>query len=280
MDLDDTLDEDWLTAAIDLGLRYVLESQYPNGGWPQWYPLRGGYHDHYTFNDNDNAINACIAVLLEAHRRYVRPNLLAAARKGGDFIILLQGQPPQAGWSQQYDRNLKPAWARKYEPPAICSAVTARNIRTLIDLYRYTGDEIYLKTIPNAITWLDSSTIGPNLWARFYEIGNNRPIYGDRDGLIHYDYDELSEERKKGYAWRADFGSGVKDLYLRVRAVDIDGETPIATADPSPAQIAQAEDIIQRQDAQGRWVGDKLYIRDFVRNINALCVYLERVKFD
>ena len=278
MDLDDTLDEDWLTAAIDLGLRYILESQYPNGGWPQWYPLRGGYHDHYTFNDN--AINACIAVLLEAHRRYVRPNLLAAARKGGDFIILSQGQPPQAGWAQQYDRNLKPAWARKYEPPAICSAVTARNIRTLIDLYRYTDDEIYLKTIPNAITWLDSSTIGSNLWARFYEIGNNRPIYGDRDGLIHYDYDELSEERKKGYAWRADFGSGVKDLYLRVRAVDIDGETPIATADPSPAQIAQVEDIIQRQDAQGRWVGDKLYIRDFVRNINALCVYLERVKSD
>ena len=133
MDLDDTLDEDWLTVAIDLGLRYMLESQYPNGGWPQWYPLRGGYHDHYTFNDN--AINDCIAVLLEAHHRYGRPELLAAARKGGDFIILSQGQLPQAGWAQQYDQDLKPTWARKYEPPAICSAVTARNIRTLIDLY-------------------------------------------------------------------------------------------------------------------------------------------------
>lgn len=95
IDLDDTLNEDWLTAAINLGLRYVLENQDPNGGWPQWYPLRGGYHDHYTFNDN--AINACIAVLLKAHRRYVRPNLLAAAHKGGDFIILSQGQSPQAG---------------------------------------------------------------------------------------------------------------------------------------------------------------------------------------
>ena len=275
MDLDDALDEDWLTAAIDLGLRYMLESQYPNGGWPQWYPLRGGYHDHYTFNDN--AINDCIAVLFEAHRRYDRPDLWAAARKGGDFIILSQGQSPQAGWAQQYDQDLKPAWARKYEPPAICSAVTARNIRTLIDLYRYTDDEKYLKPIPAAIAWLDRSAIEPNLWARFYEIGTNRPIYGDRDGLIHYDYDELSEERKKGYAWRANFAGGVKDRYRRARAVDSTEETQVVSSGPSSAQIARVEDILQRQDAQGRWVSDKLYIRDFVRNMNALCAYLERV---
>ena len=216
-------------------------------------------------------------MLLEAHRRYDRPDLWAAARKGGDFIILSQGQSPQAGWAQQYDQDLKPAWARKYEPPAICSAVTARNILTLIDLYRYTDDEKYLKPIPPAVAWLDRSAIEPNLWARFYEIGTNRPIYGDRDGLIHYDYDELSEERKKGYAWRANFAGGVKDRYRRARAVDSTEETQVVSSGPSSAQIARVEDILQRQDAQGRWVSDKLYIRDFVRNMNALCAYLERV---
>lgn len=34
------------------GYEYLLQSQYPNGGWPQVYPLEGGYHDAITFNDN------------------------------------------------------------------------------------------------------------------------------------------------------------------------------------------------------------------------------------
>ena len=43
------------------GVRFILDSQYPNaeapglpdaGGWPQYYPLRGGYSDYFTFNDN------------------------------------------------------------------------------------------------------------------------------------------------------------------------------------------------------------------------------------
>ncbi len=38
-------------------------------------------------------------------------------------------------------------------------------------------------------------------WARFYEIGTNRPIYGDRDGSIHFDVRELSRERREGCAW-------------------------------------------------------------------------------
>ena len=34
------------------GLDYILEAQYENGGWPQFYPLRKGYYSHITFNDN------------------------------------------------------------------------------------------------------------------------------------------------------------------------------------------------------------------------------------
>jgi hypothetical protein len=33
------------------GLEYVLAAQFPNGGWPQVWPLQGGYHDAITFND-------------------------------------------------------------------------------------------------------------------------------------------------------------------------------------------------------------------------------------
>ena len=34
------------------GVRYLLAAQFPNGGWPQVWPLEGGYHDAITYNDN------------------------------------------------------------------------------------------------------------------------------------------------------------------------------------------------------------------------------------
>ena len=33
------------------GLDYLLKAQYPNGGWPQFYPNLSGYYKHITFND-------------------------------------------------------------------------------------------------------------------------------------------------------------------------------------------------------------------------------------
>ena len=33
------------------GLDHILKAQYPNGGWPQTYPLGSGYSRHITFND-------------------------------------------------------------------------------------------------------------------------------------------------------------------------------------------------------------------------------------
>jgi PelA/Pel-15E family pectate lyase len=38
-------------------------------------------------------------------------------------------------------------------------------------------------------------------WARFYEIGTNRPIYSGRDGIVRYDISEIEAERRTGYAW-------------------------------------------------------------------------------
>ena len=34
------------------GLDYIFAAQYPNGGWPQVWPLEGGYHDAITINDD------------------------------------------------------------------------------------------------------------------------------------------------------------------------------------------------------------------------------------
>ena len=39
-------------AAAIRGLDYLLEAQFPNGGWPQNYPVESGYHEAITLNDN------------------------------------------------------------------------------------------------------------------------------------------------------------------------------------------------------------------------------------
>ncbi|MGD9646887.1 MAG: pectate lyase, partial [Pirellulales bacterium] len=39
------------------------------------------------------------------------------------------------------------------------------------------------------------------LWARFYEIGTNRPLVADRDGEARYDLAEIGYERRNGYGW-------------------------------------------------------------------------------
>ena len=288
MDLDRTLDEPWLDDGVRLGLAFVLKSQATTGGWPQWYPLRGGYHDYYTFNDA--TINDCIRVMLDAHRQYGRPEYLAAARRGGDFIRAAQLADPQAGWAQQYSRDMKPAWARAFEPPAVCSAVAGRNIRTLIALALYTRDDAYLKPIPAALAWLDRSKLADNRWARFYELGTNKPIYGDRDGKVHYTLEEISEERRSGYSWQGDYGVASAAAYYRnVTETGLEAYAKQREAagkrKPSAASLAKREPslaprarkAIAALDAKGRWVDADGRIRTstFVGHLRTLSDYVE-----
>ncbi len=284
MDLDETLDEPWLDDGVALGLRFLLRSQFPNGAWPQWYPLRGGYHNHYTFNDN--AINDCIRVLLDAHRRYGKKEYLAGAKRGGGFIIVSQVKPPQTGWAQQYSHDLKPAKARSFEPAAICSATSARNIRTLVDLAVYTGDTKYLGPIPAALDWLDRSKLKAGLWARLYEVGTNKPIYGDRDGRIHYTLQEISEERRTGYSWQSGYGvASARAYYERVRKTGPAVYANSLAKAPAPTGLAKraksleprVKKVIAALDAEGRWVDDgkRVCCQTFVANMRVLCDYVE-----
>ncbi len=288
MDLDQVVNESWLTGSIDLGLRFMMKSQFANGAWPQWYPLIGGYHNYYTFNDG--AINDCIRIMLKAHKIYGREEYLTSAKRGGDFIILSQLPPPQSGWAQQYTHDLKPAWARTFEPPGVCSLVTARNIRTLTGLYLYTKEEKYLEPIPKAIEWLERSKIGDNLWARLYEVGTNRPVYGDRkDGnKVHYDYDKISEYERKSYSWQGSYGIDQAIAYYNKVKLRGDKDHFANNAAPLTArqrrQKAEAlapkvKEVIAALDDKGRWIrDDMIHTGDFVKNSELLCEYLELVK--
>ena len=288
MSMDAVMDELWLTEAIELGLGYMMKSQFKNGAWPQWYPLRDGYHDYYTFNDN--AINDCIKVMLKAHRIYGKDEYLQTAKSGGDFIILSQFPPPQSGWAQQYSHDLKPAWARSFEPPGVCSAATVRNIRTLVDLFLYTKDNKYLEPIPSAFEWLDNSKIGENLWARLYEEGTNKPVYGDREdgNKLHYVYENISERERTSYGWQGEYGfNAASSYYNDVKSMGADSymarRYKKLTHDERKIKAEMMEPMIKTIlagiDEKGRWINnDMITCRDFVMNVNMLCEYLELSK--
>jgi len=42
------------------------------------------------------------------------------------------------------------------------------------------------------------------IWARFYEIGTNRPIFVGRDSVVKYSVAEIEHERRVGYSWYVD----------------------------------------------------------------------------
>src|SRR5690606_27482961 len=57
------------------------------------------------------------------------------------------------------------------------------------------------RAILSALLWFEESQLPDGTWARFYEIGTNRPIFSGRDGIIKYDINEIELERRTGYSW-------------------------------------------------------------------------------
>ncbi len=49
----------------------------------------------------------------------------------------------------------------------------------------------------------------PPIWARFYEIGTNRPIFSGRDGIVRYRLAEIELERRTGYAWYGTYATAL-----------------------------------------------------------------------
>jgi PelA/Pel-15E family pectate lyase len=171
---DATLDPVWLPP-LNKALDFILRAQFPNGAWPQRYPLIGtGYDILYTYNDG--VITGNIGLLMEAYRLLCDPRYRESARRGADFIIVSQHPGPQYGWGQQISWDMKIAKARVFEPAALSSSDTVDNLRCLMDMYEFTGDRRYLEPVPRALGWLDS-VVSPNgSIGTFLEEGSNRPL--------------------------------------------------------------------------------------------------------
>ena len=215
------------------GIRYLLAAQYPNGGFPQVYPLEGNYHDAITFNDNavsESAETLSDVAAGKGEYSFVPADLrrLAAEAAAHALDCILASQMRLSGsltiWPQQEDAlTLAPVSARNYEPGALAASESADLLTYLMSLPHPSKQVI--TSVDAGIAWLKDHAIygyaytggratpggrrlvahqgaGP-LWARSTRVTTQKPIFGDRDKTLHDDVNDLSEERRNGYAWYA-----------------------------------------------------------------------------
>jgi PelA/Pel-15E family pectate lyase len=225
------------------GLDYLFDAQYDNGGWPQIYPNPTGYHKYITFNDD--AMVGALSILYEIAEGkpeygFVDPQRRQKAEesapKGIECILKCQVRVNGrlTAWCQQYDNEtLEPRSARKFEPISLSTRETIGIVKFLMSIDKPSPEII--KAIQAAADWLNQVKINSirqirkitygdqrrldrviiedenaqPIWARLYEIGTNRPVFGDRDGKVYYAMSEISLERREGYAW---YGYWPKDL--------------------------------------------------------------------
>lgn len=298
MELDQEIARPTLTEAVKKALDMMLESQLDNGGWPHQYPWQGNYHDYATFNDQ--GINDCIRVMIEADSYYKKEDINKSLHKVGRFLMISQLPPPQPGWAQQYNEFLQPAWARTFEPPSVCPYASVNNINSLIDLYEHTGRRNYLEPIPDAIKWLKESRLPNGKWGRFLELGTNKPLYYDRDRIRVESMDELSLERSSGYGYETDIKAALGAAELRylqaIGKVETKSKPDVSNAIKELS--SNVHTIINSQDEKGRWVSyqekfkkqgrgmwngeyrveDRISSALFNKNVGALCEFLEMYK--
>lgn len=162
-------DDEAVHSAAVYALDALLKVQYPNGAWPQrWatfpepadYPVVKArypaswprvwpdvdYHTFYTFNDT--AMADVVDVMLEASKIYGESAYREAALRCGEFMLMAQMPEPQPAWAQQYNRNMEPVWARRFEPPGVSGRGSFNVMHTLINLYEETGQERFIATDP------------------------------------------------------------------------------------------------------------------------------------
>lgn len=215
-------------AALIKGVRYLLSAQYPNGGWPQIYPLQGGYHDAVTYNDDAfSQVLETLALVAARQGDYAAvPAALAAEAKSAcdrGIGVILKTQVMVGGkrtlWGQQHDAlTLAPVGARNFEPAALSSYESAGLLLFLMRLPNPSPET--KRAIRDGVAWLEAHAImgqewartdqgrmlvvrpgaGP-IWSRYYDIATAKPIFGDRDRSIHDTPNDLSQERRDGYSW-------------------------------------------------------------------------------
>ncbi|QDV51670.1 pectate lyase [Gimesia fumaroli] len=299
--------------AAMIALNALLAAQYPVGAFPQvWtgpvpqippkkanfpeYDWRTegrikNYWDYYTLNDG--LAGYVSTALMEAYQIYEDDRYRQAVLKLGDFLIEAQLPAPQTAWAQQYNFEMQPIWARKFEPPAVTGGETQDVIQTLMNIYHFSGDRKYLKPIPSALTYLKKSQLPDGQLARYYELKTNRPLYMSRRGKkysLTYDDSDLPRH----YGWKIE--SHLNSLQREFNALKSARKRKPYQKE-KPVTEAEVKTILKDLGSGARWVststGERLvgqpkfpvnsqYISSavFSRNLELLSDFLESLKTD
>ncbi len=228
-----------------------LKAHYPED-WPRKYP-GGDYWYHYTFNDNN--ISNVIDTLRLAEEIYHDVRYRAAMLKAGEFILLAQLPEPQPAWAQQYNFQMEPVWARKFEPPAISGGESQNLIDTLMDLYVDTGDKKFLEPIPRALAYLQRSQLPDGRLARFNELKTNRPLYMTREYALTYEDNDLPTHYGFQVPSNVDRLQRRYDTLKGASGRDLETIRQRVSKPPKAASLERAvREIIAAQDQRGAWV--------------------------
>lgn len=257
--------------AVEFGLNALLKAQFANGGFPQgWdkpveqlpvvkasipsydWRTEGRFNNYWDYETlNDGLAGTVTKTLQLAYEVYSDERYRQAMLKFGDFLILAQLPEPQPAWAQQYNHQLQPIWARKFEPPAIAGRESEDAIATLLYLTEVTGEKRFLEPIPRAIAWLRRSQLPDGQIARFYELNTNTPLYFVKD-TYELTYDDSNLPTHYGFKSR----SNADKLEERYKVLQEGGPSKLSRRSLKSLK-KDAEEILVQQDSVGRWITDK-----------------------
>jgi len=160
---------------------------------------------------------------------------------------------PQAAWAQQYNANMQPAWARRFEPASITGGESQGVLRTLMAVYRETGDKKYLRPIPRALKYLRSSQLPNGQLARFYELKTNRPLYFTKNYELTYNDDDMPTHYGFKVGSKLD---AIQAEYARLIKADPASLKPRSSTPSykmSQSLANQTQQVVESMDARGAW---------------------------
>ncbi len=292
--------------AVEYGLAALLKAQFPNGAFPQVWtgpvdakkPVAKAKYPEYDWKTegkvkeywglytlNDGLAGSVADTLILAHEIYKDDRYKAALAKLGDFLVLAQMPDPQPGWCQQYTFDMAPAWARKFEPPAITGWESQDAMVTLIKIARHTGQKRYLDPIPPALAYFTKRLLPDGRLARFYELKTDKPLYMDAEYRLTHD----DSTAPTHYGWKQ------PSRLKQIDAAYQDAKAGVVPKAKAAVDAAEVRRIIRELDADGRWVstyrGEPLvgqpkfadgfrYVSSaaFSRNVETLSAYLSATK--
>ncbi len=216
------------------GIEYLLEGQYDNGGWPQFFPNSEGYHRHITFNDNAiaNTLNVMRDVASQKGEfAFVSDDLASRAKasmdKGLRFVldnqVVVDGK--KTGWCAQYNVDtLACERGRSYELASISGDESVKVIKFLMSIENPSAEVV--ESINSAVAFLKAEEIpgkkmiktpddtmefgvnrvvidkeGSSVWPRFINLENLEPLYSNRQGDKLDKFEDVSYERRVKYSW-------------------------------------------------------------------------------